>query len=96
MAIGDTVSAHSTINDTIALSIRPTGTAEWIIFNFYFGGSWELYRTDGTHDVLIDFGSGSGSIQQRKMIASNGIYFKIKNVSGGAAYFGYDGVVKKV
>lgn len=95
MAAGDNVLAHSSIANNASLTIRPGASVEWQIFNLYMGGDWELYRTDGTHAVLIDSGSEPGSIQKRSMIASNTIYFTVKNVSGGSAYFGYDALVVK-
>jgi hypothetical protein len=95
MAVGENVLAHSSVSNGNYLSIQPGAGVEWQLLDLYFGGAWELYRTDGTNAIKIDEGITTGSLQQRKMIASNGIYFRIKNVSGGSVYMGYDGIIKK-
>lgn len=95
MAIGDTVIGHSSVANNASLTIHPVSGAEWIIYNIYMGGAWELHRTDGTNDILMKKGNTYGSLEQRTLKATNGIYYYIKNISGGAAVFGYDGVVWK-
>lgn len=95
MSAGDSVKAHDNIANNSSKVIQPGANAEWMLQNFYFGGSWELYRTDGTNAVLIDSGVKGGSLQNRRMIATNSIYYTIKNVSGGSAVMGFDGIVIK-
>lgn len=94
MAI-EAVTAHSSIADTAYLTVQPTSGTEWIIHNIYLpaGSSVELYRTDGSNDIKID--SGTDSWTGCVFHVTNGIYFKVKNVSGGAIYLGYDGVISK-
>ena len=95
MTIGDSVSAHSSVLNNAYLTIQPGAGAEWMIQNLYFGGSWNLFRTDGSNTILITTGTGAGSLQNRDMICTNGIYYTIQNVSGGTVYMGYDGFVIK-
>lgn len=95
MAVGDNVLAHSSVANGSYLTIRPGSGEEWIINNLFMGGAWELYRTDGTNAIKVDSGSGVRMLTQLKLKATYSIYFTIKNVSGSAAYTGYDGVIWK-
>ena len=95
MAVGDMVKIHSSVASGASLSIQPGSGIEWILQNFYMGSAWELYRTNGTHPILIENGNLSDALTNRNMIATNTIYFSLKNVSNGSAYFGYDGLVIK-
>ena len=98
MPAGDTVIAHTNIANGSSLTIRPALSGpEWMITNLFMfqGGSWELYRTDGTNSMLIMNGNGVGSLQRRSMIATWAVYFTLKNTSGITATLGYDGVVIK-
>lgn len=95
MAVGDNVLAHTSVSNNATLTIQPGAGVEWMLTSLYFGGMWELYRTDGTNTILVDYGFGSGSLQNRKIKATNTIYYTIKNVSGGTVYMGYDGVIWK-
>jgi hypothetical protein len=95
MAIGDSVTNHSSILNGAFLTIQPGAGAEWLITNVYANGAFELYRTDGTNLIFLDATIAQGSFQNRKMIATYTIYFAIKNISGGTIYMGYDGFVIK-
>lgn len=96
MAVGDTITEHGSVANNSSLTIRPGSSGpEWMITNLYMGGGWELYRTDGTNMILVMSGSGVGSLQRRSMIATWTHYFTLKNVSGGAVFMGFDGVVIK-
>lgn len=93
MTAGDKKIIHTSVANGAYLTIQPGAGEVWQIHNFYFGGDWELYRTDGTNTILVDSNSGPGSIQKRAMLANNTYYFRVKNVSGGSKYYGYDGLV---
>jgi len=94
MAVNDVVTAHSSVADTASLTIQPGTGAEWLIKNIYFGGAVELYRTDGTNAIKIDADPSAGRLSGSWLL-TNGVYLALKNVSGGAAYLGYDGMVTK-
>ncbi len=94
MAVNDVVTAHSSIADGSSLTIQPGSGAEWLIKNIYFGGAVELYRTDGTNAIKIDSDPSAGRLSGSWLL-TNGVYLALKNVSGGAAYLGYDGMVTK-
>lgn len=94
MAVNDVVTAHSSVADKASLTIQPGTGAEWLIKNVYFGGAVELYRTDGTNAIKIDSDS-SGGRMTGSWLLTNGVYLSLKNVSGAAAYLGYDGLVTK-
>jgi len=95
MAIGDVVTAHSSVNAAASLTIQPGAGAEWVIHNLYYGAEMELYRTDGVNAVKIDSDSSLGCRLGAVFHLTNSIYLQLKNVSAGAAYFGYDGIVTK-
>lgn len=94
MAVGDSVLAHSSIANGSSLTIQ-TGSAgvEWLIQNLYMGGAWELYRTDGTHTILVDSGGDAGSLVNINLKVSYTTYYTLKNVSGGSVYMGYDAII---
>lgn len=95
MAIGDTVSALTSVADDAYLDVQPGVGAEWIIHNIFCpnDADIELYVSDGTNSVLID--TNTGGYMNTRFHPKNAIYLKIRNVSGVAAYLGYDGVVSK-
>ena len=94
MAVGDVVSAHSSIADDASLTIQPGAGAEWIIHNLYYGGDCELYITDGANEFELDNFGGPEYVQLTFRV-NNTVYATFKNVSGDAAYLGYDGIVTK-
>lgn len=96
MTRGDIVSVHSSVSNNTYLSVQPSGTIEWGIQNFYAdeATSWQLFRTDGTNEILIRNVTGVLQLPQ-PFNATNSIYFRMKNVSGSAAYMGYDGKISK-
>jgi hypothetical protein len=97
MSVGDIASVHSSVANGSYLSIQPSGTTQWGIQNIYIprGVICEIYRTDGTNDMLMWNTSDSMQFVQ-PIFATNTIYFRIKNVSGSASYLGYDAMISKV
>ena len=93
MAVGDAIIAHSSVGNGAVLTIQPAGSTVWLIQNLYMGGAWELHRTDGSNDFSFQTGTTADALQQRMMVATNTVYFTLKNTSGGAVYMGYDGFV---
>lgn len=95
MAVNDIVTAHSSVANNASLTIQPGSGAEWLIKNIYYGGACELYRTDGTNTIKIDSDGSAGHRLSVSYLLTNGVYLSLKNVSGGAVYMGYDGLVTK-
>lgn len=95
MAIGDVTIALSSVADDGYLDIQPGSGVEWVIHNILaaIGTSVELYMSDGTNEIMVDE-SSSGFVDVH-FHCTNSIYYRIKNVSGGTVYLGYDGVVTK-
>jgi len=96
-AVGDIVSAYS--NDVAAdgtLDIKPAGTEEWVIHNIYCGDDAEIYWEDGTNTVKVHSITGAGWITGIFVHVNATYYMSIKNVSGGAADLGYDGVITRL
>lgn len=94
MAAGDTVTALTSVNAAASLSVQPGASIEWLITNIYASGAYELYRTEGSNPIKIYTGSGA-EIKAVNFRCTNAQYFTIKNTTGGALYFGYDGIVWK-
>ena len=95
MTFGDIVCDMSQVLDDNVLVIKPTNSGEeWIINNLYiqFGKSVEIYKSDGTNNVLIMSTDMSvcGNFNFR---CSNSEYITMKNVSGESIFLTYDGIV---
>jgi hypothetical protein len=97
MTIGDPVLSHAITLSGSYLDIQPSGTTVWGIQNLYVpeGVTCEVYRTDGTNSILLYTLSNTLQLTQ-PMYASLYIYFRVKNISAGSAYLGYDGEIVKV
>ena len=89
---GETVESLESVNNDAFLTIQPPVGEEWEIFNIQHGGAAELYKYDGTNEVLIDTDSSGGAWASFKFFATNGNYMRVKNTSGAAAIMGYEGV----
>jgi len=96
MALGSVVSTQQSIDHGASLSIKPSIGNEWVIHNVYVpnGSQVELYWTDDINDTLQDTNDGAWLNYHFHVTASN--YLKVKNVSGGTIYIGYDGIQTKV
>ena len=94
MAVRDVYSGYSNnLANNGTVDIQPAGTVEAVIHNIYFGGDVEIYLNDGTNTVKIDEQKGDGVIAWLSYHVTNSIFITIKNVSGVAADFGYDGII---
>jgi hypothetical protein len=90
--IGEVVHSLDEIADDAYMSIQPAADIEWMITNIYHAGAAELYIYDGTDESLVDSDPAGGVWANYKFFLTNGHYLRIKNVNGGAAVVGYDGV----
>ena len=77
------------------LDAQPAAGGEAVIHNIYHESDIELYLNDGTNSFKFDSATGYGVIQWLAFHPTNSIYITIKNVSGGAADIGYDGMYTK-
>ena len=93
MAIGQAVVTISSIADDASLSIQPSSGVEWIIHNISVpeDAEVEIYFSDGSNDILSV--SNTGGYIDGHFHVTNSHYYKIKNVSGGSIYIGYDGII---
>jgi len=94
MAAGDVVAGHSSVANNAYLTIQAGAGAEWTVHNIYTPGDAELYRTDGANDTLLESVTTGGWFGYFFHV-TNAYYFKVKNVSGGVQFMGYDGIVTK-
>jgi hypothetical protein len=91
MTVNHAVTALTLITNGNSLTIQPAAGVEWIIHNIEFVGACEVYKTDGTHPIQIY--AGTTSLLGFQFHLTNGIYFTVKNVSGGDFYISYDGII---
>ena len=77
------------------LNVSASAGEECMIINLYFGGSAELSKYDGGNEVLVENVEQAGSRLRQKYMVTNNVYLRIKNTSGNAEIFGYDGVRTK-
>lgn len=93
--VGDKVLELSSVADGAYLTIQPVSGEEWTIQMLCWGATVELYFYDGTNSILMSGDSLNGSRINSFIPVTNSQYYRLKNVSGGSAYFGYGGVVTK-
>ncbi len=90
MAVGDFVMAHQSVANNSFLTARPASGAEWAIREIWGAGNLEVYRSDGAREVEVGALTGSAyELGGLLLLVTNGVYVKIKNVSGGTVYLGY-------
>ena len=94
MAKGDVYKDYNhELADDGEITVQPAGTAEAVIHNIWHGGDCEIYLSDG-NATLIESPTGVG-VEARHYHVTNGQYLIIKNISGGAGGFGFDGMYTK-
>ena len=94
MAKGDVYEDYNhNLADDGEITAQPAGTAEAVIHNIYHGGDCEIYISDG-NATLFETLPGVGVVARHYHV-TNAEYLIIKNISGGAAGFRYDGVYTK-
>lgn len=81
----------STADDAF-LDLVPGASEAIVIHNVYVpvGTAVELYWSDGVTDILID--SGTETFASWQFHATENGYVRVKNVSGGSADLGADGM----
>jgi hypothetical protein len=97
MAVGDAVVGWASKTNNSTTDITPGSGAEWFIHTLMSapGKSMEVYLTeDGSTFTLLDTLTG-GAVHALTFRLTNTIWMRLKNVSGGTAYNGYEGVVTK-
>lgn len=96
MAVGDAVTAVTSVASGAYLTIQPGSGVEWVIHNLSvpLGTSAELYKYDGSNEILID-SNLSGGWSGEFFHLTNSIYYRVKNTSVSTAYLGYDGIISK-
>lgn len=95
MAVGDIVADTTSKDDDAYLDVQPGAGAEWVIHNIYYAGAAELYKYDGSNTILFDTTTAGGAHLNVQIHVNNTDYLRIRNVSGGAAIVGYDGIITK-
>lgn len=93
MAVGDVVAETISKDDNAYLDVQPGAGVEWVIHNIYYAGAAELYKYDGSNTILFDSSASAGAHLNVRIHLTNGDYMRIRNVSGGAAIVGYDGII---
>lgn len=97
MAFGDTVTNWASAASNGTMDVRPGAGVEWLITTLVSGSgkAMEVYLTeDGSTFTLADSLLG-GSQHRLTYRLTNAFWMRLKNVSGGSAYIGYQGVVTK-
>ena len=98
MAISDAVTAWASKASAATTTVQPGSGVEWLIHTLVAGSgkSMEVYLTSdaGSTFTLIDTITG-GSVHGLTYRLTNAVYMQLKNVSGGTAFNGYQGVVTK-
>lgn len=95
MAVGDVTSSLTSVANDAYLDIQPASGIEWVIHNLYHAGSAELYISDGTNEIKVMSDTTESGWLGYYLHANNDRYYRIKNISGGSIYLGYDGVITK-
>lgn len=95
MAAGDIINGHSSISNNSYLTLQPDSGVEWCIHNILYAGAVELEYYDGTNTIKFDADSAFGARLNLCLHCTNSKYYRVKNVSGGSIYIGYDGVQTK-
>ncbi len=95
MAVGDTVAAFASKANNATTDIQPGSGAEWLVHTLVVepGKAAEVYLHNGSTFVLID--TITQTTHGLIFRLTNAHYMQLKNVSGGTASHGYEGVVKK-
>jgi hypothetical protein len=88
------VNGLSSVSNNNYLDIQPGAGAYWKVDNLNYAGAIEIYRSDGTNNIKIDADTTFGARQNLTMRASNTLYPRIKNVSGGDLLLGYNAIIE--
>jgi len=96
MAAGD---AYVVVPTSLAsngfLDLQPAGATEISIHTIYYAGAMELYWYDGTNSIKFDSDGVAGCRRNLTHKCTNAVRIRVKNVSGGTAFFAADGMYTK-
>jgi len=95
MAVGDVVSALSSIAAAAFLDIQPAAGVEWVIHNIYHESDVQLEFFDGTNSLIFDTDTGAGVYAKYAFHVNNTRRIRVKNNAATAKLIGYDGMQTK-
>lgn len=98
MAIGDVVTNWSSVATGAFLVAQPGAGVEWVLFNFMGEAEFEVWRDDGTNAKLVVPAGAATTpaiLSNLSFMATNGVFWKLKNVNAGTKFLGYEGRVTK-
>ena len=96
MAAGDAyIVSPVTVTDTSFLELQPGAGVEVVIHNITIpeGTAAELYHYDGTDTILVT--AFTSALFNLQLHATNGTWYRVKNVSGASRIYGADGMTTK-
>jgi hypothetical protein len=96
MAAGDAyIVSPATVTSTNHMDLQPGAGVEVVVHNINIpaGTAAELYQYDGADTILIM--SMTTSLQNMQLHCTNGVYYRVKNVSGASQIYGADGMTTK-
>lgn len=98
MAAGDAyIKAPTSTGSGSFLDLQPSAGVEIVIHDIYVavGSSYEVYYSDGTHDILyLSMPSGGGALNLQAH-CTNSYYVRVKNTSGSTIYMAASGMTTK-
>lgn len=95
-AILDKFTDIQSIADNAYLDVRPGTGEEVTIHNIYYEDDIEVYRYDGTNEILFLSASDNGCLAFYSFHCTRDDRIRLKNVAGTTKLIGYDGVYTKV
>lgn len=99
MAVGDVVSALTSVGAAGTLDIQPGAGVEWVIHNLYIDStavSIDILFFDGVNSLKWQAGqSGPVLLSNMQHHVTNARWLRLVNNDGSARLLGYDGVQTK-
>jgi hypothetical protein len=78
------------------LDIQPVAGSEAVIHNVYHEGGVEIYRYDGTNNLLFATAIDAGVYAYYAFHVNNTDRIRVKNTESAAKLIGFDGIYTKV
>lgn len=96
MAKGDVKNSLQSVAAGAVLDIKPPSGEEWVIHNIYYhAGPVEINIFNGTLTIKADTDQTAGGRFGAVYHVTSTQWLQIKNTSGAAIIFGYDGIQTK-